>query len=93
MGDLPIGEALSLWKDKVIWMGSPCSVYALGSEATKRHALALLREIMPGDRLAIEMSTEKLVSDENLRVLASVLENAELPLTEEKIDKMKRTLA
>ncbi|MCK4222621.1 MAG: hypothetical protein KAX25_07065 [Dehalococcoidia bacterium] len=93
MGDLPIGEALSLWKDKVIWMGFPGSVYALGSEATKKHILALLREVVPGDRLAIEMSTEDLGSNENLRTLTSVLENAELLLTEEKIDKMERTLA
>ena len=92
MGDLPIGQALSLWKDRVIWMDLPGSVYALGSEATKKHTLALLREVVPGDRLTIEVSTEDLVSDENLRVLTSVLDNAELPLTEEKIDKMERTL-
>jgi hypothetical protein len=45
MGDLPISDALSLWKDKVIWMGYPGSVYVLGSEAVKKHALSLLRTI------------------------------------------------
>ena len=93
MGDLPIGEALSLWKDKVIWMGFPGSVYVLGPEATKRHALNLLREVVPGDRLCIEMSTENLVSNENLLMLTSVLENAELPLTQEKIDQIERSLS
>ena len=93
MGDLPIGEALSLWKDKVIWMGFPGSVYVLGPEATKRHALNLLREVVPGDRLCIEMSTENLVSNENLLMLTSVLENAELPLTREKIDQIERSLS
>jgi len=92
MGDLPIGEALSLWKDKVIWTGFPGSVYMLGPEATKKHALNLLREVVPGDRLCIEMSTENLVSNENLLMLTSVLENAELPLTQEKIDRIEGSL-
>ena len=92
MGDLPIGEALSLWKDKVIWVGYPGSVYTLGPEATKKHALSLLREVVPGDRLCIEMSTENLVSNENLMMLTSIFENAELPLTPEKIDQIERSL-
>ncbi len=93
MGDLPIGEALSLWKDKVVWTGFPGSVYILGPEAVKKHALNLLREIGSGDRLVVEMSTENLVSNENLLMLTSVLENADLPLTKEKINKIERSLA
>ena len=92
MGDLSIGEALSLWKDKVIWVGFPGSVYVLGPEATKKHALNLLREVVPGDRLCIEMSTENLVSNENLLMLTSILENAELPLTPQKIDQIEKSL-
>ncbi len=92
MGDLPIGEALSLWKDKVIWVGFPGSIYILGPEATKKHTLELLREVVPGDRLTIAMSTENLVSNENLRVVTSVLENADLPLTGEKIDRIEKSL-
>ena len=93
MGDLPIGEALSLWKDKIIWTGYPASVYILGPEAVKKHALALLREVIPGDRLVIEISTENLVSNENLRMLTSILENLELPLTTEKIDRIERSIS
>ena len=93
MGDLPISEALSTWRDKVIWMGYPASVYTLGPEAVKKHALELLRSVIPGERLIIEMSTENLVSNENLLMLTSVLENAELPLTEEVIDRIERSLA
>jgi len=93
MGDMPISEALSLWKDKVIWMGYPGSVYALGPEAVKKHSLELLRSVIPGERLCIEMSTENLVSNENLLMLTSILENAELPLTEEGVDRIERSLA
>ena len=92
MGDLPIGEALSLWRDKVIWTGFPGSVYMLGSEATKKFALDLLREVAPGGRLCVEMSTENLVSNENLVILTSVLEKADLPLTPQKIDRIERLL-
>ena len=93
MGDLPIGEALSLWKDKVVWLGFPGSVYILGPEAVKKHALNLLREIGSGDRLVFETNTETLVSNENLLMLTSVLENADLPLTKEKINRIERSLA
>ena len=93
MGNLPLGEALSLWKDQVIWMGFPAAIYALGPEATKNYTLDILKEVIPGDRLVIEMSTENLVSNENLLTLTSVLENADLPLTLEKIEAIERSLA
>ena len=88
MGDLSVGEALSLWKNKVIWIGFPGSVYDLGPNATKKHALDILREVGTGERVAVAMSTENLVSNENLRMLTSVLEKADLPLTKEKIDQI-----
>jgi hypothetical protein len=93
MGDLTVGEALPRWKDQAVWMGFPAAIYALGPEATKKYTLDLLREVVPGDRLVIEMSTENLISNENLLMLTSVLENADLPLTEEKIDRIERSLA
>jgi len=91
MGDLPIGEALAEWPDKGIWVGFPGSVYALGPEATRNFALDLLREMGTGERLVIEMSTENLVTNENLLVLTSVLEQADLLLTKEKIDRIERS--
>ena len=92
MGNLPISEALSLWRDKSIWVGFPGSVYALGPEETTAHALGLLRESGSGDRLVVEMSTENLVSNENLLALTSVLQNAELPLTEERVSEIEESL-
>ncbi len=93
MGDLPLSEALALWADKAIWLGYPGSVYALGAEAIKQHALSLLREAIPGERLVFEMSTENLVSNGNLLALTSVLEGAELPLTQGQIDYIERSLS
>jgi len=92
MGDLPIGEALSLWEDKAIWVGFPGAVYALGPEETRDYALGLLREVREGEGLVIEMSTENQVSNQNLLTLTSVLEQADLPLTEEKIDRIEASL-
>jgi len=92
MGDLTIGEALKLWPDKVIWTGFPGSTYALGPEETKRQALEMLRDMGTGERVCFEMSTENQVSNENLLALTSVLENATLPLTPEKIDEIERSL-
>jgi hypothetical protein len=92
MGDLPLGEALALWASKAIWLGYPGSVYAMGARATRRHALDLLREAIPGDRLVFEMSTENLVSNENLLALTAVLESAALPLTQEQIDRIESRL-
>lgn len=91
MGDLPIGEALSRWKDKVIWLGFPGAIYTSGPEATKEFALQLLREVAPGDRVLLTMSTENPVSNENLCALTAILEEAELPLTPERIDQIERS--
>jgi hypothetical protein len=80
MGDLPLGEALRLWKDKAIWVGFPGSVFSLGPDATRPYALNLLGDAGTGERLAVTMSTENQVSNENLLALAAVMEHAELPL-------------
>ncbi len=92
MGDLPLAEALTLWKDKVIWMGFPDSVFQMGPQATREHMLNLLVAAVPGDRFAVEMSTENPVSNENLCALTSVLEKAELPLTPEAVECTARAL-
>jgi hypothetical protein len=92
MGDLPLREALDLWKDKVILVGFPGSVYSLGTAVVKKYLLDLLMSVVPGDRIAIEASTENLVSDENLLALSSILEQATLPLSEEKVDEIERSI-
>lgn len=92
MGDLPIGDALASWPDKAVWVGFPSSVYDFGPEATRDYTLELLKEVGQGDRLVIEMSTENLVSNENLLMLTSVLEKADLPLTKDKIEGIAKSL-
>ncbi len=91
MGDFPIGEALSLWKSKVIWLGFPGAIYTSGPGATKEFGLQLLRDVAPGDRVLLTMSTENPVSNENLCALTAILEEAELPLTPERIDQIERS--
>jgi len=88
MGDLRLDEALAAWPDKIIWLGYPGGVYELGPSATVELAISLLREAGTGERLAIAMSTENLVSNENLIALTSVLENASLPLNPALIDRI-----
>ena len=88
MGDLSLRDALAAWPDKALWVGFPGSIYALGPQETRRYAIELLQEILPGDRVVIEMSTENLVSNENLLALTAVLEKACLPLTQEAITQL-----
>ena len=92
MGDLPPGEALARWPGKAIWVGFPGSAYALGPRAVREQALALLAETAPGQRLVVEMSTENLVSNQNLLALTEVLAPAALPLTGETVRKIEKSL-
>ncbi len=92
MGDLSVGEALDLWPEKAVWVGFPDSTYNVGPEETKRYAIEFLRGLGTGERVAVAMSTENIVSNENLIALTEVLERAELPLTPDKIDAIEQTV-
>jgi len=92
MGDISIGEALDLWPDKAVWVGFPAAIYELGPAETKRYAIEFLRGLGTGERMAVAMSTENLVSNENLLTLTSVLEKIEMPLTPDKIDEIEAAL-
>ena len=76
--------------DKALWIGFPGSIYALGPEETRRYTLDLLRDMAPGERVVVEMSTENLVSNENLLAVTSVLEGAECPVDEERLAVLER---
>jgi hypothetical protein len=92
MGDLPIGEALRCWPGKAIWIGFPSAVYDFGPRAVRELALGLLREVGTGERLTLAMSTENQVSNENLIALTTILEQAELPLSAERIQRIEKAL-
>jgi hypothetical protein len=92
MGDLPLPEALNLWKNKIILVGFPGSIYSMGTEAVKKYLFDLLRSIVPGDRIGIEASTENLVSDEHLLLLSKILEKATLPLSKGEIDRIEKSI-
>jgi hypothetical protein len=84
MGDMRLGEALEAWRDKVVWVGFPASVYDLGPERTRNYALDLLKDAGRGERFAIAMSTEN--------ALTSVLEKADLPLSAERVEQIATSL-
>ena len=88
MGDLPLDEALAAWPGKTIWVGFPGGVYELGPRATQECALDILRATGESSRVAVAMSTENLVTNENLVALTSVLEKANLPLSAGKVDRI-----
>lgn len=93
MGDLPLSDALRLWKDKVILVGFPCSIYSGGTEAVREYLLNLLSSIIPGDRVEIIASSENLVSDEHLLAMSAIMEKATLPLTKEKLAEIRTAIS
>jgi len=58
MGDLPLAEARSAWKGKVISLNFPESVFLEGSAAVRRYAENLLREAAPGDGLLVTITED-----------------------------------
>jgi hypothetical protein len=80
MGDLSIHEALEAFPGKAIWIGFPGSIYAEGPKTTEGYARSLLSDFGTGERVVVTMSTENIVSNQNLMALTAVLEGAELPL-------------
>ena len=62
MGDLPLVEARSAWKGKVISLNFPESVFLEGSEAVGKRALEVLEEAAPGDNFMVTI-TEDIPSD------------------------------
>jgi len=93
MGDLPVDQALSLWKDKVLWINYPSSVYrAGGPDAVAKRLLSLLRAVAPGHRVLLAASTENYVPLETLKVMARIMAKAWFPLSQKAISDMEESL-
>lgn len=58
MGDLPLAEARSAWKGKVISLNFPESVFLEGNAATRGYAENLLREAAPGDGFMVTVTED-----------------------------------
>lgn len=90
MGDLPLEEARSAWKGKVISLNFPETVFLEGAEATKKRALKILEEAAPGDNFMITI-TEDIPSDyrwAGLSAVTSVLQRRGVyPLSESLVKK------
>ena len=90
IGNLSIKEALEIWPYKILWINF--EYYNMGPEAMQKKLLDLLRSIIPGYRVIFAPSTERWVPPEYLRIFTKILSQATLPLTEEKIQKIERSL-
>jgi hypothetical protein len=90
VGNLPISEALDLWKDKVLWINY--EYHFMGPDALKKHLLELLRSIIPGYRVIMDASTERWVPTDCLQMFVNIMSKVTLPLTEEKIEKIEKSL-
>jgi len=58
MGDLTLAEARAAWKDKVISLNFPESVFLEGLEAVEKQAIKILREAGRGDNLIITVTED-----------------------------------
>jgi hypothetical protein len=76
MGDLPAGEARSLWGEGVkIWMNFPESVLLGDEEYVRRYTLKLLKEIAPGRGFLMGVTEDIAPGYENrLKAVADILE-------------------
>lgn len=90
MGDLALDEALAAWPAKTIWVGFPSSAYQAGPQATRAYALELLRRAGTGERLAVAVSSEEQVSNENLVAVTEVLSRAAVPLDPAAIEQIEK---
>jgi hypothetical protein len=53
VSDLSVIEAREAWKNVVLWINFPETIFWSGVEATKAYTLDLLRSAAPGDRLVL----------------------------------------
>ena len=56
VSDLSLQEAREAWRDIIIWVNFPESVFWSGAEATKDYTLNLLKSSAPGDRLVLSFT-------------------------------------
>jgi EAL domain-containing protein (putative c-di-GMP-specific phosphodiesterase class I) len=83
MFDVTLKDALTTWKDKVMWINFTSNFHITSSEAIKEHTLDLLRQSYPGNRFLISI-TENVPDEHRKRsfeVIAQTLkEYGNLPL-------------
>jgi hypothetical protein len=92
MGDLPLKSAITLWKNKSIWVNFPSTISTLPAHTpriVKKYLIDYLESLIPGERAALIVSTENRVPEESLMAMVDVMEKATLPLSEEMIRKLR----
>jgi len=95
MGDLSIDAAISVWKNKILWINFPSSIStqpAHPPRKVKEYLIEQLRLLIPDGRAALIVSTENRVPEENLMAIVDVMEKATLPLSENLFDNLLASL-
>jgi len=91
VSDLPLRDARDAWKDIVIWVNFPETIFWSGAEATKQYTVDLLKSAAPGDRLVLsftEMGTwgatddalEQCLKAGTLAVMEAIEEHGKYPV-------------
>ena len=56
VSDLSLKEAREAWRNIIIWVNFPESMFWSGAEATKQYTIDLLKSAAPGDRLVLSFT-------------------------------------
>jgi hypothetical protein len=77
MGDLDLSEALSAWRDKVLWTNFPGSVFYYSDQAVVEYALNLLETGSASGRFILTFSEDFPDSERSLRLVARAVAHFE----------------
>jgi len=91
VSDLSLAEARQAWKDIIIWVNFPETIFWSGAEATKQYTIDLLKSAAPGDRLVMSFTemgiwgatddeTERCFKAGTLAVMEAIEEYGKYPI-------------
>lgn len=91
VSDLPLKEAREAWRNIIIWLNFPESMFYFGAEATKQYTIELLKSAAPGDRLifgftemgtwgATDDATERSFKQGTLAIMDALEEHGKYPI-------------
>jgi hypothetical protein len=73
MGDLDLAEAQTVWRDKVIWVNFPGSIFHSSDQAVIKYTLGLLETGLARGRFLLTFSEDIPDAERSLRLVAQVI--------------------